>query len=48
MLTKGQYNKTLRICNLQEIDKFRRKLESSSIVSHKHTSLPRNLYFTSP
>jgi hypothetical protein len=28
MLTKGQYNKTLRTCNLQEIDKFRRKLES--------------------
>ncbi len=43
----GLYYKTLQTCILHKLDRFRSSL-TSSIVSHKHTSLLRNPYITEP
>ncbi len=42
----GSVLKTLRICNIQEIDKFRSKLTSAGLG--QHSSLLRSPYITNP
>jgi len=51
--TRGLYYKTLPTINLQEIDKFRIKIASSSLDKHtslnkQRTNLLQSLYITNP